>query len=194
MEMWRQRRQASLQTDAAGVEKLALGAGGDGQKDLDRDRERDRDLDRGGSGPIPISIGSAGATMTGSPAAWPSPSTSISISAAGSDAGHSPDSTMSGIGLGPAYSGSFIAGYGFVDRTLDVLIAEDNPISQKILETLLTRMGCRCVCVEDGPQALAATMGSIRESPLLATRRFRRRGHEVLPEVKEFMCGRRKAD
>ncbi|ORX34130.1 hypothetical protein BD324DRAFT_584008 [Kockovaella imperatae] len=47
------------------------------------------------------------------------------------------------------------------ERTLDVLIAEDNPISQKILETLLVRMGCRCICVEDGPQALAATMGSI---------------------------------
>lgn len=52
---------------------------------------------------------------------------------------------------------------GVMDRALDVLIAEDNPISQKILETLLTRMGCRCICVEDGPQALAATMGSIRE-------------------------------
>lgn len=50
-----------------------------------------------------------------------------------------------------------------MDRSLDVLVAEDNPISQKILETLLTRMGCRCICVEDGPQALAATMGSIRE-------------------------------
>lgn len=25
-------------------------------------------------------------------------------------------------------------------------------------------MGCRCVCVEDGSQALASTMGSIRES------------------------------
>ena len=49
------------------------------------------------------------------------------------------------------------------DRTLDVLIAEDNPISQKILETLLTRMGCRCICVEDGPQALAAVMGTIRK-------------------------------
>ncbi len=65
------------------------------------------------------------------------------------------------------------------DRSLDVLIAEDNPISQKvsrdttyletrlmavqILETLLTRMGCQCICVEDGSQALAATMGSIRE-------------------------------
>lgn len=47
------------------------------------------------------------------------------------------------------------------DRSLDVLIAEDNPISQKMLETLLTRLGCRCVCVENGPQALAATMGAI---------------------------------
>ncbi|GHJ86197.1 hypothetical protein NliqN6_2599 [Naganishia liquefaciens] len=47
-------------------------------------------------------------------------------------------------------------------RAVDVLIAEDNPISQKICETLLTRMGCRCVCVNDGAEALAATMGSIR--------------------------------
>ncbi|WVQ71287.1 hypothetical protein IAR50_000813 [Cryptococcus sp. DSM 104548] len=47
-------------------------------------------------------------------------------------------------------------------RGLDVLIAEDNPISQKILETLLRRMGCRCICVDDGPGALAATMGNIK--------------------------------
>ncbi|KAJ9104359.1 hypothetical protein QFC19_004001 [Naganishia cerealis] len=47
-------------------------------------------------------------------------------------------------------------------RAVDVLIAEDNPISQKICETLLTRMGCRCVCVNDGAEALAATMGSIQ--------------------------------
>jgi serine/threonine-protein kinase RIM15 len=49
-------------------------------------------------------------------------------------------------------------------RAVDVLIAEDNPISQKILETLLTRMGSRCVCVNDGAEALAASMGTIRES------------------------------
>jgi serine/threonine-protein kinase RIM15 len=48
-------------------------------------------------------------------------------------------------------------------RAVDVLIAEDNPISQKILETLLTRMGCRCVCVNDGAEALAASMGTIRK-------------------------------
>jgi len=48
------------------------------------------------------------------------------------------------------------------DRVVDVLIAEDNPISQKILETLLTRMGCRCVSVNDGAEALAAAMADIR--------------------------------
>ncbi len=49
------------------------------------------------------------------------------------------------------------------NRAVDVMIAEDNPISQKILETLLTRMGCRCVCVNDGAEALAASMGDLRE-------------------------------
>ncbi|WWC88163.1 uncharacterized protein L201_003068 [Kwoniella dendrophila CBS 6074] len=62
----------------------------------------------------------------------------------------SPEGVTQSFGLGP------------MDGALDVLIAEDNPISQKILETLLTRMGCRCICVDDGPGALAATMGSIR--------------------------------
>ncbi|KAL7423549.1 rim15, signal transduction response regulator [Cryptotrichosporon argae] len=46
------------------------------------------------------------------------------------------------------------------ESSLDVLIAEDNPISQKILETLLTRMGCRCTCVEDGATAVAAAVGN----------------------------------
>ncbi len=78
-------------------------------------------------------------------------------------------------------------------RAVDVLVAEDNPISQKvvwcseqswlamltnryaeqILDTLLTRMGCRCVSVNDGAEALAAAMADIRESsrssPLIAS-------------------------
>lgn len=48
-------------------------------------------------------------------------------------------------------------------RAVDVLVAEDNPISQKILETLLIRMGCRCVCVNDGAEALGVLMGDMRE-------------------------------
>lgn len=79
-------------------------------------------------------------------------------SPAGSGSGSLPSSNS------PPDSPDSRASHVTIDRTLDVLIAEDNPISQKILETLLTRMGCRCICVEDGPQALAATMGSIRES------------------------------
>ncbi|CAE6467246.1 unnamed protein product [Rhizoctonia solani] len=48
------------------------------------------------------------------------------------------------------------------DRGLVVLIAEDNPISSKVLETLLTRMGCRCVVVGDGSEAISVAMGDIK--------------------------------
>ena len=47
------------------------------------------------------------------------------------------------------------------DRPVDVLIADDNPISLKILETLLTRLGCRCVTVRDGTEAVSCAMGDI---------------------------------
>jgi hypothetical protein len=47
------------------------------------------------------------------------------------------------------------------DRGLVVLIAEDNPISSKVLETLLTRMGCRCVVVGDGSEAISVALGDI---------------------------------
>lgn len=49
------------------------------------------------------------------------------------------------------------------DRGLVVLIAEDNPISSKVLETLLTRMGCRCVVVGDGSEAISVALGDISE-------------------------------
>jgi PAS domain S-box-containing protein len=39
-------------------------------------------------------------------------------------------------------------------RTLDVLVAEDNPTNRILLDAMLTRLGHRCVCVEDGQQAL----------------------------------------
>ena len=48
-----------------------------------------------------------------------------------------------------------------LDRSLCVLIAEDNPISAKILETLLTRMGIRCIVVTDGAEAISVAMGDI---------------------------------
>jgi serine/threonine-protein kinase RIM15 len=50
------------------------------------------------------------------------------------------------------------------DRTITCLLAEDNPISMKILETLLTRMGCRCVLVPDGSDAISVAMGEISSS------------------------------
>ena len=49
------------------------------------------------------------------------------------------------------------------DRVVTVLLAEDNPITAKILETLLIRLGCRCVVVADGSEAISVAMGDISE-------------------------------
>ncbi|KZW04120.1 hypothetical protein EXIGLDRAFT_600010 [Exidia glandulosa HHB12029] len=48
------------------------------------------------------------------------------------------------------------------DRVVTCLLAEDNPISMKIMETLLTRMGCRCVLVTDGAEAISVALGEIK--------------------------------
>lgn len=50
------------------------------------------------------------------------------------------------------------------DQTVTCLIAEDNPISIKIMETLLTRMGCRCILVHDGAEAISVALGDISKS------------------------------
>jgi len=48
------------------------------------------------------------------------------------------------------------------DRVVTVLLAEDNPITAKIIETLLIRLGCRCVVVADGSEAISVAMGDIK--------------------------------
>ncbi|KAG0229331.1 hypothetical protein BGW41_003065 [Actinomortierella wolfii] len=45
-------------------------------------------------------------------------------------------------------------------RIRDCLVVEDNPISAKILETILTRLNCRCVVVRNGAEAIRCAMGS----------------------------------
>ena len=47
------------------------------------------------------------------------------------------------------------------DRAVTCLLAEDNPITAKILETLLIRLGCRVVVVGDGSEAMSVAMGDI---------------------------------
>jgi serine/threonine-protein kinase RIM15 len=47
------------------------------------------------------------------------------------------------------------------ERSVDCLIAEDNPISSKVLETILVRLGCRCVVVSNGEEAIRCSMGEI---------------------------------
>ena len=52
------------------------------------------------------------------------------------------------------------------DRAVTCLLAEDNPITAKIIETLLIRLGCRCVIVSDGSEAISVAMGDISQSPM----------------------------
>ena len=47
------------------------------------------------------------------------------------------------------------------DRVVTCLLAEDNPITAKIIETLLIRLGCRVVVVADGSEAISVAMGDI---------------------------------
>jgi serine/threonine-protein kinase RIM15 len=55
------------------------------------------------------------------------------------------------------------------DRVVTCLLAEDNPITAKIIETLLIRLGCRCVVVSDGSEAISVAMGDISEVPGIRT-------------------------
>ncbi|KAH0839924.1 RIM15, signal transduction response regulator [Lanmaoa asiatica] len=48
------------------------------------------------------------------------------------------------------------------DRAVTCLLAEDNPITAKIIETLLIRLGCRCVVVANGSEAVGVAMGDIK--------------------------------
>ncbi|KAI8354074.1 hypothetical protein BD560DRAFT_357528 [Blakeslea trispora] len=47
-----------------------------------------------------------------------------------------------------------------IQRPLNCLIADDNPISCKILETILQLLQCRCVIVRNGAQAIRCAMGN----------------------------------
>lgn len=55
------------------------------------------------------------------------------------------------------------------DRVVTCLLAEDNPITAKIIETLLIRLGCRCVVVADGSEAISVAMGDISKLPFLSS-------------------------
>ncbi|KAF9919614.1 hypothetical protein FBU30_010758 [Linnemannia zychae] len=48
------------------------------------------------------------------------------------------------------------------NRTRDCLVVDDNPISAKILETILTRLNCRCVVMRNGAEAIRCAMGNVK--------------------------------
>ncbi|MFX8957488.1 response regulator, partial [Acinetobacter baumannii] len=47
-----------------------------------------------------------------------------------------------------------------LQRTLDILVAEDNPINRELIEAVLTADGHRCTVVADGQAAIAAVQAA----------------------------------
>lgn len=47
-------------------------------------------------------------------------------------------------------------------KSLDCLVVDDNPISCKILETILQTLHCRCVIVRNGAQAIRSAMSDVQ--------------------------------
>jgi serine/threonine-protein kinase RIM15 len=50
----------------------------------------------------------------------------------------------------------------FGSRPLEVLIADDNPLACKILETILTKLNCICVVVRNGAEVIRCALGDIK--------------------------------
>ena len=98
-----------------------------------------------------------------------------SVSSAGDGSGSGSENWTSSLGHGSTYfecntppssvhSIDLRKGPDPSDRAVTCLLAEDNPITAKIIETLLIRLGCRCVVVADGSEAIGVAMGDISES------------------------------
>ena len=101
----------------------------------------------------------------------PSRLRTASISSSAGDGSGSDNWTFSGgqIEVTPpssVHSVDLRKGPDLTDRAVTCLLAEDNPITAKIIETLLVRLGCRCVVVSDGSEAIGVAMGDISESLL----------------------------
>lgn len=49
---------------------------------------------------------------------------------------------------------------------VECLIAEDNPISMRMMENILTKLGCRCTTVRNGAEAVRIAMGEVKFAAL----------------------------
>lgn len=103
-----------------------------------------------------VSSSMGGESDSMSSAAWPtssSVSTGHAVYTASETRTSTPPSSVASVDLKRAPDPS--------DRSVTCLLAEDNPITAKIIETLLSRLGCRCVVVQDGSEAISVAMGEI---------------------------------
>lgn len=79
-------------------------------------------------------------------------------------------------------------------KGLRVLVAEDNPLNQKLIHRMLRRMGCEVTLVEDGEEAVSASQGGDFSACLMdlqmpkmggieAAEQIRNQGNSALPII-----------
>ena len=80
-------------------------------------------------------------------------------------------SVMSDLRIGAAEAGSEAMSAASDDddsgssssvEKVECLIAEDNPIALKMLENILTKLGCTCTCVRNGADAVSTAMSDVK--------------------------------
>ncbi|PWN42674.1 hypothetical protein IE81DRAFT_313263 [Ceraceosorus guamensis] len=72
---------------------------------------------------------------------------------------------ITGIGEGPAASVED-ALVSSTAETVTCLVAEDNPISLRMLESILRKLGCQCSTVRNGAEAVRLAMGDVKYAVL----------------------------
>nr|KAJ3418581.1 hypothetical protein HK105_008140 [Polyrhizophydium stewartii] len=105
------------------------------------------------SAPVTLSVSSPGTHRRSLSSSVSVSSSHYSMSVSGSL------SSSSGTAGALAVGGSSAGSHG---RPLDVLIADDNPVTLKLMESMLTRLHCRCVTVKNGAEAIRCAMGEVK--------------------------------
>ncbi|KAI9001740.1 hypothetical protein BC832DRAFT_141408 [Gaertneriomyces semiglobifer] len=65
-------------------------------------------------------------------------------------------------GSSPSRSGASSQSTMSEPKPVDVLVADDNPVSLRIMERMLGKVGCRCVVVRNGAEAVRCALGEVK--------------------------------